>query len=102
VNENEFYQELGVVPTCDEKVYKHIAKRISRRKNSFRIVYSLAASVLIVASVALVKNQNIVQSASVNTELTQEVALELQKMGEYLDGSSIDDDLDLYVYSSVY
>lgn len=101
MNEDKFYNELGNVSEPAEDLFAKIEKKIERRKGVSRKFYALAASVILILSL-FVNNENNSSKVSSTIAVSDEVIEELQIIDDYLNGSSIDDEMDMYAYSGLY
>ncbi len=91
-NEQDFYRELADVPALPPDLFDGIRHRINRNVLIKKSLFALAASfVLVIGSLQVITMQpsrgNVVQP---------EVASELQTIHDYLNGSDLEGDLDLY------
>jgi hypothetical protein len=91
-NEQDFYRELADVPELPPDLFDDIRHRINRRALIKRSLFALAASlVLVIGSLQVVTMQ-----PSRGTIVQPEVASELQTIHDYLNGSDLEGDLELY------
>ena len=91
-NENDFYRELAGTPELPADIFPEIERKVRRRSAFRRSLYVLAASIpLAIAALTL----SLHHSSRYNN-VQPEVASELQIIHDYLNGSDLESDLELY------
>lgn len=92
LQEHDFYEKIGTVPELPPDMFEQIEKRISRKSVGRKILYVIAASIIVlIGSYTLTTN-----FFSRNNTLQPEVASELQIMHDYLNSSNLEEELSLY------
>jgi len=88
----DFYRELSRIPELPPDIYNSIDRAIHRKSLIKKMLGGVAASVALVATLAVM-----VTSLSQRSQVLEpQVAVELQTVRDYLNGSSLEDDLELY------
>lgn len=96
MKQEEFYQKLSEVPPFPDPLYSKIERKINRKRTLARMIWALAACVILavgITSYTLIKQD---QPTVASTELSQEVIDELQIIHDFLNGNTVDDELDMY------
>ena len=92
LQEHDFYEDVGTAPDLPPDLYEQIDKRISRKAVGKKVIYAIAASIIVlIGGYTLTINKS-----SRNDSLQPEVASELQIIHDYLNSSNLEEELSLY------
>jgi len=92
LQEHDFYENVGTTPDLPPDIYEQINKRISRKTIGKKVLYAIAASIIVlIGGYTLTINKS-----SRNDSLQPEVASELQIIHDYLNSSDLEEELSLY------
>ena len=91
-DETSFYRELGTVPELPADCYTAVEREIRRKKTVPRILFALAASIVLVIGSLQIVTHNQPQ----NNGIQEDVASELQIISDYLNSNDLEGDIDLY------
>lgn len=92
IQEHDFYEKFGTAPELPPDLYEKIDKRISRRSIGKKVIYAIAASIIVLIGGYTLTINN---STRDNT-IQPEVASELQIIHDYLNSSNLEEELSLY------
>lgn len=92
MQEQDFYRHIGTTPELPTDMYEQIDKKIVRRSVRRKVLYTIAASVIVLISGFTMT----VNKTSRNDSLQPEVASELQIIHDYLNSSNLEEELSLY------
>ena len=97
MKQEEFYNKLSEVPPVPDSIYPAVAKEIRRNKSIQKTVWALAAClVLTIGITSYYSFQNKEQPVVSSQDLTAEIIDELQVLNEFVNGSSLDEEMALY------
>lgn len=91
-NTRDFYREVSRIPELPPDIYDSIDRAIRRKSLMKKILGGVAASIVLFATSAVIVTSLLQRSR----DLEPQVAVELQTVRDYLNGSSLDEDLELY------
>jgi len=90
--EKDFFEALGRVPELPEGMYEGIAGRIRKQKLLARAYYAVAATLVM----ALGATGFFLTNQTERSAVPSEVASELQTVRDYLNGSDLNEELQVY------
>ncbi|MBN1575583.1 MAG: hypothetical protein JW913_03470 [Chitinispirillaceae bacterium] len=92
IHENNFYREIANIPPLPPDLYGSIDRAIRRRSLAKKALLALAASIVLLIGAVTLKT-----ITPARTDILQpEVASELQIIHDYLNGSNLEGELELY------
>ena len=102
-NDNDFYQELGRVPGLPPHLYGNIRRRIGRQALFMRAAYALAAALVLTVGTTgfWATHQGLgpaTTAAVASSQVSPEVAEELQSVHDYCNGENLKQDVESYAY----
>jgi hypothetical protein len=84
--EQKFYDELKEVPPLPDLLFHQIEKKVNRNKYIIRVLYALAATVILTFGISLYTLKQKPDQVAVQSE----ISTELQSVREYVNGEDIE------------
>lgn len=102
MNNENFYKKLGEVPELANDLFGKIENKIDNRRKSGHRIYAIAASIILALGILVYNVKDNFVEVSSSLAVSEEVVEELQIIDDYLSGSNIDEEIELYAYSGIY
>ncbi|MBD3241095.1 MAG: hypothetical protein GF331_10960 [Chitinivibrionales bacterium] len=94
VSEQEFVRELSQSPPLPDTLYPSVVQGIQRRRRSRTAAWALAASVAVAVGLGLFSGA--VPGQDTPAAATDELAEEMYLLCDFVNGGSIDEELDFF------
>lgn len=98
MKQEEFYQKLSEVPPVPDSLYPEIEKRIKQTRSVRNTIWALAASLILAVGITgfYYSFSNKAQTVASPVELSENTINELQSFNEYINGNSLDEEIEMY------